>query len=184
MRRLLAPVPIAVICAIVALVALLAYGLSESEPDRDVDRDVASGVRNPAPPLELPRLSGLGAETLEDYKGKVVVLNFWASWCEPCRKESPLLQRWHRRMERRQGTVLGVDVQDVTGDARDFIAKYKLTYPMLRDGEGLTRESFAIIGFPETFVLDRRGRIAAVRRGPVDERFMRERVLPLLQERA
>ena len=184
MRRLLAPVPIAVICAIVALVALLAYGLSESEPDRDVDRDVASGVRNPAPPLELPRLSGLGAETLEDYKGKVVVLNFWASWCEPCRKESPLLQRWHRRMERRQGTVLGVDVQDVTGDARDFIAEYKLTYPMLRDGEGLTRESFAIIGFPETFVLDRRGRIAAVRRGPVDERFMRERVLPLLQERA
>ncbi|MET0510249.1 MAG: TlpA disulfide reductase family protein [Thermoleophilaceae bacterium] len=184
MRRLLAPVPIAVICAIVALVALLAYGLSESEPDRDVDRDVAAGVRNPAPPLELPRLSGLGAETLEDYKGKVVVLNFWASWCDPCRKESPLLQRWHRRMERRQGTVLGVDVQDVTGDARDFIAEYKLTYPMLRDGEGLTRESFAIIGFPETFVLDRRGRIAAVRRGPVDERFMRERVLPLLQERA
>ena len=184
MRRLLAPVPIAVICAIVALVALLAYGLSESEPDRDVDRDVASGVRNPAPPLELPRLSGLGAETLEDYKGKVVVLNFWASWCEPCREESPLLQRWHRRMERRQGTVLGVDVQDVTGDARDFIAEYKLTYPMLRDGEGVTRESFAIIGFPETFVLDRRGRIAAVRRGPVDERFMRERVLPLLQERA
>ena len=184
MRRLLAPVPIAVICAVVALVALLAYGLSESEPDRDVDRAVASGQRNPAPPLELPRLSGLGAETLEDYKGKVVVLNFWASWCEPCRKESPLLQRWHRRMERRQGTVLGVDVQDVTGDARDFIAEYKLTYPMLRDGEGVTRESFAIIGFPETFVLDRRGRIAAVRRGPVDERFMRERVLPLLQERA
>ena len=184
MRRLLAPVPIAVICAVVALVALLAYGLSESEPDRDVDRAVASGQRNPAPPLELPRLSGLGAETLEDYKGKVVVLNFWASWCEPCRKESPLLQRWHRRMESRQGTVLGVDVQDVTDDARDFIAEYKLTYPMLRDGEGLTRESFAIIGFPETFVLDRRGRIAAVRRGPVDERFMRERVLPLLQERA
>ena len=184
MRRLLAPVPIAVICVIVALVALLAYGLSESEPDRDVDRDVASGVRNPAPPLELPRLSGLGAETLEDYKGKVVVLNFWASWCDPCREESPLLQRWHRRMERRQGTVLGVDVQDVTGDARDFIAEYQLTYPMLRDGEGVTRESFAIIGFPETFVLDRRGRIAAVRRGPVDERFMRERVLPLLQERA
>ena len=184
MRRLLAPVPIAVICAVVALVALLAYGLSESEPDRDVDRAVASGQRNPAPPLELPRLSGLGAETLEDYKGKVVVLNFWASWCEPCRKESPLLQRWHRRMERRQGTVLGVDVQDVTGDARDFIAEYKLTYPMLRDGEGVTRESFAIIGFPETFVLDRRGRIAAVIRGPVNERFMRERVLPLLQERA
>jgi cytochrome c biogenesis protein CcmG, thiol:disulfide interchange protein DsbE len=184
MRRLLAPVPIAVLGVLVALVALLAYGLSESAPDRRVEEALASGERNPAPPLELPRLSGAGAETLEDYRGQVVVLNFWASWCEPCRKESPLLQRWHTRMERRQGTVVGVDVQDVTDDAREFIGEYRLTYPMLRDGEGLTRETFAIVGFPETFVLDRRGRIVAVRRGPVDERFMREQVQPLLDERA
>jgi cytochrome c biogenesis protein CcmG, thiol:disulfide interchange protein DsbE len=184
MRRLLSPVVIAVLCALVALVALLAYGLSESEPDRRVEESLRSGERNPAPALELPRLSGVGAETLEDYRGKVVVLNFWASWCDPCRKESPLLQRWHNRVEKRQGTVLGVDVQDVTGDAREFISEYGLTYPMLRDGEGLTRETFAIVGFPETFVLDRRGRITAVRRGPVDERFMRERVVPLLREKA
>jgi cytochrome c biogenesis protein CcmG, thiol:disulfide interchange protein DsbE len=184
MRRLLAPVPIAVLGVLVALVALLAYGLSETEPDRRVEEALASGERNPAPPLELPRLSGAGAGSLEDYRGRVVVLNFWASWCEPCRKESPLLQRWHTRMERRQGTVVGVDVQDVTDDAREFIGEYRLTYPMLRDGEGLTRETFAIIGFPETFVLDRHGRIVAVRRGPVDERFMREQVQPLLDERA
>jgi cytochrome c biogenesis protein CcmG, thiol:disulfide interchange protein DsbE len=184
MRRLLSPVVIAVLCALVALVALLAYGLSESEPDRRVEESLRSGERNVAPALELPRLSGVGAETLEDYRGKVVVLNFWASWCDPCRKESPLLQRWHNRVEKRQGTVLGVDVQDVTGDAREFISEYGLTYPMLRDGEGLTRETFAIVGFPETFVLDRRGRITAVRRGPVDERFMRERVVPLLREKA
>ena len=184
MRRLLAPVPIAVLAALVALVALLGYGLSENEPDRKVEEALGAGERDPAPPLQLPRLSGVGAETLEQYKGQVVVLNFWASWCEPCRKESPLLQRWHERMEKRKGTVVGVDVQDVTDDARDFISEYALTYPMLRDGEGLTRETFAIIGFPETFVLDRRGRIAAVRRGPVDERFMREQVQPLLKERA
>jgi cytochrome c biogenesis protein CcmG, thiol:disulfide interchange protein DsbE len=184
MRRLLSPVAITVLGVLVALLALLAYGLSESEPDRRVEESLRSGERNPAPALELPRLSGVGAETLEDYRGNVVVLNFWASWCEPCRTESPLLQRWHKRMEKRQGTVLGVDVQDVTDDAREFISRYRLSYPMLRDGEGLTREAFAIVGFPETFVLDRRGRITAVRRGPVDERFMRERVLPLLRERA
>jgi cytochrome c biogenesis protein CcmG, thiol:disulfide interchange protein DsbE len=184
MRRLLSPVVIAVLCALAALVALLAYGLSQSEPDRRVEESLRSGERDSAPPLELPRLSGVGAETLEDYRGKVVVLNFWASWCDPCRKESPLLQRWHKRMEKKQGTVLGVDVQDVTDDARAFISEYGLTYPMLRDGEGLTRETFAIVGFPETFVLDRRGRITAVRRGPVDERFMRERVGPLLREKA
>ncbi len=183
MRRLLAPVPVAVLCALAALVALLGYGLSESEPDRQVEDSLRSGERNPAPALELPRLSGVGAETLEDYRGQVVVLNFWASWCEPCRKESPLLERWHRRMKERQGTVLGVDVQDVTDDAREFIRQYRLSYPMLRDGEGITRETFEIIGFPETFVLDRRGRIAATSRGPVDERFFTERVAPIVKER-
>jgi cytochrome c biogenesis protein CcmG/thiol:disulfide interchange protein DsbE len=184
MRRLLAPVPIVVLCALVGLVALLAYGLSEGEPDRQVEESLRAGEREPAPTLELPRLTGTGTRTLADYRGKVVVLNFWASWCDPCREESPLLERWHQRLEGRAGTVLGIDVQDVTDDAREFIAEYRLSYPMLRDGEGLTREDFAIVGFPETFVLDRRGRIAAVRRGPVDERFMREQVVPLLREKA
>jgi cytochrome c biogenesis protein CcmG/thiol:disulfide interchange protein DsbE len=184
MRRLLAPIPIAVLCAVVALVALLAYGIAQNEPDRTVDRAVAAGDREPAPKLELPRLSGKGEGSLADYRGEVVVLNFWASWCEPCRAESPLLQRWHRRIETRDATVLGVDALDITGDARAFVAEYDLSYPMLRDGSGDTRDRFGIVGFPETFVIDRDGRIAAVQRGPVDERFMHEQVAPLLRERA
>jgi cytochrome c biogenesis protein CcmG/thiol:disulfide interchange protein DsbE len=184
MRRVLRPVPIAVICAVLALIALLAYGLAANEPNREVEGALASGTREPAPALELPRLSGNGTESLEDYRGRVVVLNFWASWCEPCREESPLLDRWHERMKRSGGTVLGVDTLDVTSDARDFIREYGLSYPMLRDGEGKSRESFGIVGFPETFVIDRRGRIAAVRRGPVDDIFMRSQVAPLLKERS
>jgi cytochrome c biogenesis protein CcmG, thiol:disulfide interchange protein DsbE len=183
MRRLLAPMPIAVMCAVGALVGLLAYGLAADEPDRGAEDALAVGKREPAPELELPRLSGGGTGALEDYRGKVVVLNFWASWCKPCREESPLLERWHRRMRRQDATVLGVDALDVTDDARAFIDEYGLTYPMLRDGGGETREAFGIAGFPETFVIDRQGRIAAVQRGPVDERFMRERVAPLLRER-
>jgi cytochrome c biogenesis protein CcmG, thiol:disulfide interchange protein DsbE len=182
MRRLLAPVSIAVICAVLALLGLLAYGLAANEPDRQVEAALERGERKPAPPLELPRLSGAGTGSLVEYRGKVVVLNFWASWCEPCREESPLLDRWHRRMKPQGGTVLGVDVLDVTTDARDFIRRYELSYPMLRDGDGDSRESYGIVGFPETFVLDRRGRIAAVRRGPVDEAWMRSRVEPLLEE--
>ena len=182
MRRVLAPVPIAVICAVLALVGLLAYGLAANEPDRTVEEALERGSREPAPSLELPRLSGSGVQSLDDYRGKVVVLNFWASWCEPCREESPLLDRWHRRIEPQGGTVLGVDALDVTSDARDFIRRYGLSYPMLRDGNGDTREPFGIVGFPETFVIDRRGRIAAVRRGPVDEAFMRSQVAPLLEE--
>jgi cytochrome c biogenesis protein CcmG/thiol:disulfide interchange protein DsbE len=184
MRRFLAPVPVAVVGVVLSLVGLLAYGLASNEPDRGVEEALGRGQRQPAPELELPRLSGQGVASLDDYRGRVVVLNFWASWCEPCREESPLLQRWHERIQRRGGTVLGVDVQDLAADAREFIDEYSLTYPMLRDGEGATREEFAILGLPETFVIDRRGRIAALRRGVVDEQFLREHVVPLLREPA
>src|SRR5918999_2639064 len=177
MRRLLAPVPIAVIAVVVALLALLAYGLASNEPEGEI-----AGA--PAPELELPRLSGNGTGSLADYRGQVVVLNFWASWCEPCRDESPLLQRWHERLEKRDATVLGIDAFDEIGRARAFVDRYGLTYPMLRDGAGGTRERFGILGFPETFVIDREGRIAAFARGPVGEEFMRENVVPLLREQA
>jgi cytochrome c biogenesis protein CcmG, thiol:disulfide interchange protein DsbE len=180
MRRALSPVPIAVICVLVALVALLAYGLIQNEPDRDVDRALARGGWGAAPDLTLPELGGSRTISIEDYRGRVVVLNFWASWCGPCKAESPLLERWHRRIQGRGGTVLGVDMLDVTGDAQDFIAEYKLTYPMLKDKDGHGLETYGVVQYPETFVIDRQGRIAAVQRGPVDERFMRAQVEPLL----
>jgi cytochrome c biogenesis protein CcmG, thiol:disulfide interchange protein DsbE len=181
---LLSPIPIAVIVALAALLGLLAYGLSSNEPDRGIEDALARGERTPAPRVELPRLAGEGRRSLADYRGQVVVLNFWASWCDPCRTESPLLERWHRRVARRGGTVLGVDVLDVSSDARAFVREYGLSYPMLRDRDGDSLEDFGVVAYPETFVIDRRGRIAASRRGPVDERFMRERVVPLLRERS
>ncbi len=180
MRRALSPVPIAVVCVLVALIALLAYGLIQNEPDRGVDRALARGERADAPELSLPELGGSRTIKLSDYRGRVVVLNFWASWCEPCRDESPVLERWHRRIQGRGGTVMGVDMLDVTGDAQDFIAEYKLTYPMLKDKDGHGLETYGVVQYPETFVIDRNGQIAAVQRGPVDERFMRSKVEPLL----
>jgi cytochrome c biogenesis protein CcmG/thiol:disulfide interchange protein DsbE len=184
MSRLLSPVSMAVILGVAALIGLLAYGLSSNEPDRGIESALARGERKQAPRLELPRLSGGGSGALSDHRGKVVVLNFWASWCEPCRVESPLLERWQRRISGRGGTVLGVDVLDVASDAREFIEEYRLTYPMLRDRDGDTLRDFGVVAYPETFVIDRRGRIAAIRRGPVDEEFLREHVPRLLREEA
>src|SRR5262245_40701077 len=129
MRRLLAPVPIAVICVTLALLALLAYGLAPTDPDRDVEAALQSGQTEQAADFRLPTLDGEGTATLADYRGQVVVLNFWASWCEPCRAEAPLLEKWQRQIGGRGGVVLGIDALDVTGDAQDFIREYKLTYP-------------------------------------------------------
>jgi cytochrome c biogenesis protein CcmG/thiol:disulfide interchange protein DsbE len=80
--------------------------------------------------------------------------------------------------------VLGVDVLDVASDAREFARKYRLTYPLVRDGDGDVLGEWGVVAYPETFVIDAQGRIAATRRGPVDEAFMRERVAPLLRERS
>ena len=180
----MAPLPIAVICAALALFALLAYGLASNEPDAAIEESLARGEREPAPALRLPRLSGGGQVELADYRGKVVVLNFWASWCEPCRAESPLLQRWHERISARGGTVLGVDVLDVSSDAREFVREYGLTYPMLRDRDGDSQADFGVVAYPETVVIDPEGRIAAIERGPVDERWLREHVESVLRERS
>jgi cytochrome c biogenesis protein CcmG/thiol:disulfide interchange protein DsbE len=174
----------AALVAVVALLALLGYGVVDNSPTASIDGALADGRRPPAPALELPHLGTASAARLADWRGQVVVLNFWASWCGPCREESPMLERWHRRIRRAGGTVLGVDVQDVTSDAQAFVRKHRLTYPILRDGDGAGTRPFEVRGYPETLIIDRRGRIAAVTRGPVDDLFMREQVEPLLRERA
>ena len=178
------PLTVVAATAVAALVALLAWGVLNNAPGSSIDGALAEGKRPTAPKLELPRLGGEPKAQLADWHGKVVVLNFWASWCGPCRDESPMLERWHQRIKRSGGTVLGVDVEDVTSDARAFVRKYRLTYPMLRDGEGSSAKPFGVVGYPETLVIDRRGRIAAALRGPVDEEFMRQEVAPLLDEPA
>ena len=181
MGRLLSPVPIAAIAGLVAVLALLTYGVVSKAPDRDIEAALAKGALPAAPELRLPRLEGGGEVSLEDYRGKVVVLNYWASWCEPCRAESPLLQRWHDRIKTRGGTVVGVDVLDATPDAKRFVKQYGLTYPMLRDGSGKSQEKFGVAAYPETVVVDREGRIRALERGPVDDAFFEREVMPLVE---
>jgi cytochrome c biogenesis protein CcmG, thiol:disulfide interchange protein DsbE len=183
--RIQRPVAVAAcLLAGAALVAVLAYGVAHQHASRSIDRAVAAGDRPTAPGLHLPRLGVSGDAAIADWRGKVVVVNFWASWCEPCRDETPLLERWHRRLAADNGLVLGINTLDVDADALRFERAFHLTYPMLRDRDGAGARRFGVAGYPETVVLDRRGRIAAVARGPVDDGFMREKLRPLLREPA
>ena len=100
-----------------------------------------------------------------------MLVNFWASWCVPCRQEAPALEEFQRRHGGRGFTVLGIDSRDLSGDGRDFVRRYGLSYPQLRDGDGATAHDFGTTGVPENFLVDPRGKVRLLLRGPVDRRI-------------
>ena len=170
-----------VIAVLGALLAgLLVYGLVQRSDDRTLDAAVRDGKQPPAPDHALPLLDGTGSKSLADYRGKVVVLNFWASWCPPCREEAPMLERFQGTLGNR-GTVLGVTYKDDPQDSRAFERKHHLTYPSLSDGKLQMAPKYGTTALPETFVIDRRGRIVAVSRGEVSRAFLDHAVTEALR---
>lgn len=122
----------------------------------------------PAPDFTLPRLDGTGPLTLSRLRGKVVVVNYWAAWCTTCRAEAAALARGYRTWQARGVTFLGVDVQDREADARRFEQEFGLGYPSVTDPSGAVMRRYGVTGLPETYVIDRQGRVAAKWVGPID----------------
>lgn len=161
--------------AVLAVIGLLGFGLLSKG-----SAEVAVG--DPVPDRELPRLRGAGTGSIADYRGRWVLVNLWASWCVPCRQEAPALEQFQRRYRDDGVTVVGIDVQDNSEDALEFLRGYPTTYPQLRSVGDERSDAFGSTGVPENFLVDPSGHLALIWRGPVDDRFLRERFLPLIEQ--
>ena len=166
--------PILAALAGASIIGLLIYGVSAKSSDRTLDEQVAHGRAPVAPDAtrELPLLVGHGQATLASFRGKVVVLNFWASWCVPCQTEAPLLERAQRRLAAHRATVLGVTYLDASPDSRAFARRFHITYPSLRDTNGDFAHAYGTDQLPESFILDRAGRVRELSRGEIDQAFL------------
>ena len=183
-RRLVGLIVGAVVTALI--IALLVVGLVARGGSTSIDDALVAGQRPPAPDITLPVLvSGPGLPpvgqkaSLSSLKGTAVVLNLWASWCGPCRDEAPILQKAWRRYKGRGALVLGLDLQDLSENALAFLKQYDITYPSLRDGTDASKRDLEATGVPETFIIDKQGRIALHITGQVTD--IRQISVPLDQ---
>jgi cytochrome c biogenesis protein CcmG, thiol:disulfide interchange protein DsbE len=166
----------AVVAAVLAVVAVLATGLG-----RDPTAAASPLVGRAAPDFTLGGING-PAVTLSKLRGQIVVVNFWASWCAECHEEQDALDQTWQRYRDAGVVLLGVDFQDTTDGARDYVHQSALTYPVVEDKDSRTALAYGIRGIPETFLVDRSGRIVDRIIGRVDATRLAGALEPLLKE--
>jgi cytochrome c biogenesis protein CcmG/thiol:disulfide interchange protein DsbE len=153
---------VAQICAVglvASLLALLVWKVTREEQRAGIAQAVELGEPVAAPDFDLPRLDGDGRISLESLRGKPAIINFWASWCKPCEEEVPVLEEVWRDHRGDGLVVLGIDSQDFRGDAQKFARENGISYPIVHDGPGETMRAYDLTGLPETYFLDRDGRL-------------------------
>jgi cytochrome c biogenesis protein CcmG/thiol:disulfide interchange protein DsbE len=160
------------VALVLGLLALLIWKVAFDNNGGGVAAKIDKGHITNAPNFVLSRLDKPGRFEFASLRGKAVVVNFWASWCYPCNKEAPALQQaW----ERHDGdvVVLGIDVNDFAGDARKFMRKHGVTYPIVHDNKNVTEPKYGVDLLPETFFVDPRGRVVGHVAGQVTDSDLR-----------
>jgi cytochrome c biogenesis protein CcmG/thiol:disulfide interchange protein DsbE len=149
----------AVVASVLALLGVLVWDFVHQQSS-GVAGKVDKGETVSAPALRLPRLDRSGSFDLAAYRGKVVVVNFWASWCVDCKLEAKTFAKAAQRWSGKDVVFLGVDSQDGSGPAKRYMRRYGMDYPVVHDGEGTQgSQHWGVTGYPETFIVDPSGRI-------------------------
>ena len=163
------------------LFVLLAWSLLHDKGG-DLAKRANRGDRPAAPDFTLERLDRSGELQLSSLRGKAVVLNVWASWCGPCKEEAPYLEQVWEQNRQRGLVVVGLDAKDFRADARRFARRYELSFPLVYDGPGSTIDGYGVTGFPETFVIDREGKVVAAFAGAVNGDDERSRLETAIED--
>lgn len=177
------------VIAIIALVMLVAYGAydyyekksSEGTSVREsASQNIKVGIQKgqQAPDFTLNDLQGNPVK-LSDYKGKTVLINFWATWCPPCRVEMPHMQRFYEDYNQQDVVILGVNLtptEEKTNNVMSFVKDYGLTFPILLDSEGTVMQTYQVVAYPTTYLLDSSGVIREKYQGAINYDTMKEAV--------
>ncbi len=149
------------VALVAGLFGLLVWKLATE--DEGASTKLGRGEIVDAPAFRLDRLDGPGKISLAAYRGRPVVLNFWGSWCDPCKEEAPVLESTWRKYKDRGLIVLGLDFHDLKGAARRFARENKMTYPIAYDGPGNTLSDYGVTAAPETFFVAPNGKLVCER---------------------
>jgi len=143
----------------------------------------AASVGAPAPQFDLASQAGKNV-TLEQYKGQVVMLNFWASWCGPCRQEMPLLEGIYKKYNKLGFTMLGVNVEPDSNAAVDWLKQTPVSFPILFDKDSKVSKLYDVTGMPSTVIIDRAGKVRMLHHGykPGDENEYLDSIRTLVRE--
>jgi|1186.fasta_scaffold111616_3 cytochrome c biogenesis protein CcmG/thiol:disulfide interchange protein DsbE len=167
-RRLKLAAQVLAVGLVAALFGLLGWKVTHQGSGAELVKNAGLGKKPPAPDFRLARLDGDGHVDLKSFRNKVVLVNFWASWCDPCKREMPRLEQAYRQFRGRGVEFVGVDAQDFDSSAKREVRKAGTSYPVGYDGAGKVLGRYGGLPLPKTFVIDRRGRLVNYHLGELE----------------
>lgn len=173
-QRVFTPFGVVITLAAILMIAVVVWGIYQNS--------LSQPTGGPAPEFILPLMGSEGEFSLADQRGQVVVVNFWGSWCGPCRIEAPMLQRTYELYQDEGVEFVGIAVKDIESDALAYMAEFGITYPNVMDTGAKLEDEYRTEGVPETFIIGKDGKITEFFLAQPSESQLHEAIEAALQE--